>query len=54
MSKGCKHDVLTRDGVCFVCKEKIFDYRPFYNAQTEKHVGYIKEERVAKVFGKPS
>lgn len=50
----CKHDALTRDGICFACNEKVVDYRPIYNAYTKDHVGYLKTERVLEVLGRPS
>lgn len=50
----CKHDVLTSDGRCFTCNEMVVDYRPIYNTDTKKHVGYLKTERVPEVFGMPS
>lgn len=47
----CKHDLLTRDGVCFACKKKLFDYRPLFNTDTKTHVGYLKTELVDEVLG---
>lgn len=46
---GCNHDVLTLDGVCFACDEKVFDYCKIVNTETGRHVGYLRADRVPEM-----
>lgn len=45
----CNHDVLTRNGVCLICDEKVFDYKKIVNTETGRHVGYLRADRVPEM-----